>query len=409
MVEIQTCRISGSKNLMSVLNLGRQALTGVFPKSTSHPVSVGPLELVWCSDSGLLQLKHSYDLNEMYGENYGYRSGLNESMREHLRRKVANLLKVKPVLAGDVVLDIGSNDGTLLAEYKISGLRRIGIDPSGAKFAHYYASDITLIPDFFSAEALNSIVPRQGISLITSIAMFYDLESPRTFVSDIESILAKDGIWHLEQSYMPSMLRTNAYDTVCHEHIEYYSLSVIKDLIEAFDLRIIDVGMNSVNGGSFAITVARKASKYCANSAVINWLLEQEDRMGLDTPRPYRDFEDRVYRHRNDLRRLIRQLSDDNKKIVGYGASTKGNVLLQFCDMSSRDLQCIAEINVDKFGSFTPGTKIPIVSEQEAKSMNPDYMLVLPWHFRESIMRREAEFLANGGKLIFPLPEIEIV
>jgi hypothetical protein len=239
--------------------------------------------------------------------------------------------------------------------------------------------------------------------------MFYDLEHPATFVADIAKILARDGIWHFEQSYMPTMLRLTAYDTVCHEHLEYYSLSVVQRLLAGAGLRVIDVEMNSVNGGSFAVTAARDDSPFKANDTVINWLLTQEDRMGLHTPRPFRQFEERVYEHRANLRSLIQALAADGKRVLGYGASTKGNVLLQFCQLGPSEIAAIADVNPDKFGAFTPGTGIPIVSEEEAKRMNPDYFLVLPWHFRDNVMHREAEFLANGGKLIFPLPEIEIV
>ncbi len=407
--EIEGCRVSGSKTLVSVLNLGHQVLTGVFPKSPSEKITKGPLELVWCPDSGLLQMRHTYEPTEMYGENYGYRSGLNQSMVNHLVEKVGYLERMLSLNSGDVVLDIGSNDATLLKAYSAEGIHRVGIDPTGKKFSKYYTNDIKLVPDFFSADAYHSIGLKPARS-ITSIAMFYDLETPVEFARQIESILADDGVWHFEQSYMPSMLRLNSYDTICHEHVEYYSLGVVKKILDLAGLKIVDVVMNAVNGGSFAVTAA-KASHHSAkpNHAVIDWLLEQEDRMGLHAPRPYRDFEERVFRHRDDLTRLIRALNADGKKILGYGASTKGNVMLQFCGLTDRDILAIAEVNPDKFGCFTPGTHIPIVSEAEARAMNPDYFLVLPWHFKDGILRREKDYLSNGGRMIFPFPEIEIV
>jgi hypothetical protein len=407
--KIEGCRISGSPNLIKVLSLGNQVLTGVFPRNLNQSITSGPLDLVWCPDSGLLQLNHSYDLGEMYGLNYGYRSGLNDSMVSHLRNKVSHLQRLRPVHSGDIVLDIGSNDATLLSAYNVSGLNRIGIDPTGVKFSSFYKDGIELVPDFFSENAYKSKFPNKKASIVTSISMFYDLERPSEFVADIASVLDKNGIWHFEQSYMPTMLRMASYDTVCHEHLEYYSLHVVKSLVEKHGLKIIDVQMNGVNGGSFAVTAARFDSQLTPNTAVIDWMLGQEDRMGLHTPKPYRDFEERVFRHRDDLIRLIRSLNADGKKVVGYGASTKGNVLLQFCGFTKNDILCIAEVNSDKFGAFTPGTHIPILSEEDVKAMKPHYMLVLPWHFRDSIVRREAEYLALGGKLIFPLPEIEIV
>jgi hypothetical protein len=239
--------------------------------------------------------------------------------------------------------------------------------------------------------------------------MFYDLESPIGFAQEIERILAPDGIWHFEQSYMPSMLRMTSYDTVCHEHLEYYSLGVVTHILDAADMRALDVKMNSVNGGSFAVTAVRKGDARRGSEPVIAWLLEQEERMGLDTTRPYRDFEERVYRHRADLLRLLKTLAADGKKVIGYGASTKGNVVLQFCGVTAAEIAAIAEVNPDKYGAMTPGTHIPIISEADARAMKPDYFLVLPWHFKEGIIGREAEFLAAGGRMIFPFPEIEIV
>ncbi len=407
--EIKQCRVSGSKNLVSVLNLGHQVLTGVFPKSESEQITSGPLELVWCPDGGLLQLRHSYDPNEMYGQNYGYRSGLNQSMVNHLTEKVRYLERMVNLKLGDRVIDIGSNDATMLKAYSVSGIKRIGIDPTGKKFAQYYTEGIRLIPDFFSAAAYRA-VESQPARIVTSIAMFYDLDAPVEFARQIESVLADDGIWHFEQSYMPSMLRLNSYDTICHEHLEYYSLGVVKNILDKAGLKIVDVVMNTINGGSFAVTAAKTGNRSVGqNLAVIDWLLEQEHRMGLDTPRPYRDFEERVFRHRGDLTRLIHALNADRKKILGYGASTKGNVVLQFCGLTNKDILAIAEVNSDKFRCFTPGTHIPIISEREARAMKPDYFLVLPWHFKDGILRREKEYLASGGKMIFPFPEIEIV
>ena len=406
--KISKCRISGSPNLITVLSLGEQYLTGVFPKSLHEPITKGPLDLVWCPDSGLLQMKQSYSLDEMYGENYGYRSGLNGSMVRHLQQKISTLEQMVKPAETDLVIDIGSNDATSLKAYK-GKFQKVGIDPIGKKFKEYYTNGINLIPDFFSAKGFKANFPNNKVKIITSIAMFYDLESPMTFVNDIEAVLADDGVWHFEQSYMPSMLRTNSYDTVCHEHLEFYSFKVVKNMLESCGIRVIDVQMNAVNGGSFAITACKKGASYKSNLPIINWMLKQEDDMGLDTPKPYRDFEERVFRHRKNCTELIEALVADGKKIIGYGASTKGNVLLQFCGLTTTHIPCIAEVNEDKYGSYTPGTNIPIVSEKEARAMNPDYFLVLPWHFKHGILEREKEFIAQGGKFIFPLPEIEIV
>lgn len=406
--KIDRCRLSGSQNLLPVLSLGVQELTGVFPRTIDQPVTAGPLELVWCPDSGLLQLAHSFEPSEMYGDNYGYRSGLNQSMVRHLTQKMRYLEKVWRLRPGDVVLDIGSNDATSLKAYETPDLTRIGIDPTGAKFREFYTDDIKLVPDFFTERNYRSVESRPT-KIVTSIAMFYDLEDPVGFAREIAAVLADDGVWHFEQSYLPSMLRLCSYDTICHEHLEYYSLGAVQKILDAAGMKLVDVQMNAVNGGSFAVTAAKKSSAAQANRAVIDWLLEQEDRMGLGTPRPYREFEERVYRHRDDLVRLIRALNADGKKVLGLGASTKGNAVLQFCGLTPADIPAIADVNPDKWGAFAPGSRIPIVSEADARAMNPDYFLVLPWHFKEGIIAREQEFLARGGKMIFPFPEIEIV
>jgi len=406
--EISKCRISGSSNLITVLSLGEQYLTGVFPKSLDEKISKGPLDLVWCPDGGLLQMKQSYSLDEMYGDNYGYRSGLNASMVRHLTNKIRILERMVTLSESDLVIDIGSNDATSLKAY-ISKCRKVGIDPTGNKFREYYTDDIFLIPTFFSAEAFKKDFGNDKAKIITSIAMFYDLESPAAFVKDIEQCLADEGIWHFEQSYMPSMLRTNAYDAICHEHLEFYSLNVVKNLLESCGMRIIDVQVNDINGGSFAVSACKQNASYKSNTAVINWLLQQEKEMELDSQLPYAAFKTRVFKHRKNLVDLINALVADGKKIFGYGASTKGNVLLQFCGFTTQQIPYIAEVNEDKFGSYTPGTGIPIISEKEAKAMKPDYFLVLPWHFKNSILQRESEYIEQGGKFIFPLPEIEMV
>ena len=406
--EITKCRICGNSDLKTVVSLGEQTLTGVFPKSESEKITKGPVDMVWCTDCGLLQLKQSYSLDEMYGDNYGYRSGLNQSMVDHLTQKIQTLEQLVIPGADDIVIDIGSNDATSLKAYQ-SKCKKVGIDPTGKKFQEYYTNDILLIPDFFSAQQFEAAYPGKKTKIITSIAMFYDLESPQSFVQDIAKVLADDGIWHFEQSYMPFMLQTNSYDTLCHEHLEFYSVKVIKALLENNGMCVIDVQTNDINGGSFAITAGKKDCPYKPNTPLINWMLDQEKKMGLDTIEPYLAFGERMVKRKESLKALILALIADGKKIFGYGASTKGNVLLQYCGFTKEEIPCIAEVNEQKFGSFTPGTLIPMISEKEARAMKPDYFLVLPWHFKHNILSREKEFRKQGGKFIFPLPEIEIV
>lgn len=404
---IQGCRLCGSVDLVSVLNLGSSRLTGVFP-NPGEEVPAGPLELLWCAACTLVKLAHSFPADEMYGDNYGYRSGLNNSMVQHLVGKAQALELAAGLRDGDVVLDIGCNDGTLLGGYQTDGLHVLGIDPTADKFSQFHPAGMTYIADFFSADNYAKLGVEQA-KVITSIAMFYDLDDPLKFARDVAASLHPEGIWHFEQSYMPAMLRTTSYDTVCHEHIEYYSLRNVLYILAKVGLRVSAVRFNGVNGGSFSISAVHEGSAHPSDEALIGWLLGQEERLGLSSPAPFRAFEERVFRHRSDLSALLQTLRDNGKRVLGYGASTKGNVLLQFCGIGPNLLPAIAEVNPDKFGRVTPGTNIPIVSEDEVRAQRPDYLLVLPWHFREGILRRETEYLKSGGRIIFPLPEIEIV
>ena len=413
--EIEKCRICGNRDLVSVLSLGEQHLTGVFPRAKSTAISKGPLELVACSTAsrkkgcGLVQLRQTYNLEEMYGANYGYRSSLNKSMVKHLREKVQTLVDRYPLSPGDVLLDIGSNDGTLLSFYPELGVEVVGIDPSAAKFASYYREHITLIPDFFSADLFRQRFGSRKAHIVTSIAMFYDLESPLRFMQDIASILDDEGVWHFEMSYLPAMLRTMSYDTICHEHLEYYSLKQIKWMTDRCGLKILNVEFNETNGGSFAISVAHQSSSHPESTAQWEELLRIEETEALATVSQHRAFATAVELHKAELLDLLRSLKAEGKTVLGYGASTKGNVLLQHCGITPELLPAIAEVNEDKFGCFTPGTHIPIISEAEAHARKPDYLFVLPWHFREGIIKRENAYLQRGGKLIFPLPTVEIV
>ncbi|HTS18167.1 MAG TPA: class I SAM-dependent methyltransferase [Verrucomicrobiae bacterium] len=413
--EINRCRVCGNPHLEEVLTLGPQALTGVFPRSPEERVTTGPLTLVKCSERdpgascGLLQLHQSYNPDEMYRGSYGYRSGLNPSMVRHLQHIVDKIIELVPLQPGDVVLDIGSNDASLLKSYPNPRLTRIGIDPSAANFRQYYPDDVTLVTDYFSATAFRSAMGRRKAKAITSIAMFYDLESPQSFVEDIHSVLADDGVWVFEQSYMPTMLQKTAYDTVCHEHLEYYGLRQITWLLDHAGFTILDVELNDINGGSFRVTASPQRSPLRPRSNTWETLLRGEETAGLHTLKPYLAFKDSVFRHRDELTRAVHEIHQRGKTILGYGASTKGNVVLQFCGFTPREIPAIAERNTEKYGRFTPGTLIPMISEQEARDRHPDYFLALPWHFREDFLKRERAFLDGGGRFLFPLPTVDVV
>lgn len=413
--EVKSCRICGNPDLAPILSLGVQALSGRFPSKDEPDPPKAPLGLVKCNDTnnpnscGLLQLKYSVFPDELYSHDYGYRSGINQTMKLHLEGIVRRVQEIVDLHANDAVLDIGSNDATLLNSYEIPGLQKIGIDPTGEQFLESYTKDIELVCDYFNPSNYHSASPNKQAKVITSIAMFYDLESPMNFVKDIKEILHPDGIWLLEQSYMPTMLEMNSFDTVCHEHLEYYSLKQIDWMLKRNGLRIFDLEFNNVNGGSFRLYVCHNNAVFKSNQEKIALTVFNEKKLKLDSKLPYEEFSKRVLRIKDELYNLLTTEKAKGKSLYVYGASTKGNVTLQFCNIDHTLITAAADRNPDKWGRRTPATNIPIVPEEEAREAKPDYFLVLPWHFREEFVKREGDFLASGGRFIFPLPEIEII
>ena len=404
---IHHCRICGNTNLPKVLDLGEQVLTGVFPKVKSQVVTSGPLQLLKCAGGeescGLLQLAHSYDLGEMYGENYGYRSGLNPNMVRHLHAKVARILEVVDISGNPIVLDIGSNDGTAVSAYPGDQCTRVGFDPTAGKFRQYYPEGVRVVQDFFSARRFNEEFPGRKARIVTSFSMFYDLERPMDFMREVASILDERGIWVFEQSYMPLMLERNSYDTVCHEHLEYYGLRQICWMTARCRLKIIDVEFNDVNGGSFSVTAARADSDFTESAEVEN-ILACELAAGLNSLEPYLAFQERAEASRDALRAFVTQAREQGKRVAFLGASTKGNVILQYCKFTTDEVEAVGEVNPDKFGAYTPGTLLPIIDEKELLLNEPDELIVLPWHFRDYFIER---YRLSKGHLVFPLPLLE--
>ena len=306
--------------------------------------------------------------------------------------------------SGDLVVDIGSNDSTTLRAYPDLDLTLVGIDPTGIKFHEYYPSNVQLISEFFSSKLLNERFPDKKAKVITSFSMFYDLESPMDFMQEVYDVLADDGIWVFEQSYMPTMLKNNSYDTVCHEHLEFYALHQIKWMADRIGFNILDVEFNDINGGSFSIVVAKSLGDTRVTPQVQE-ILKNEDSIGLNTLKPYKDFANRVVKLKDELLKFIKTAHINGETVSAIGASTKGNVLLQYCDLSDDKIDFVGEVNAEKYGCYTPGTWIPIIPEEELLSKNPDYLLILPWHFREFFEKNK---VYSNTKLVFPLPELEI-
>jgi hypothetical protein len=412
-----TCRICASPHLTPVLSLGNHRIAGAFadPNGNQPVQRALPLELVRCDMTldeqacGLLQTKHTVPGSILYSS-YWYRSGVNRTMIENLHGIAAGVEAIVPLEAGDLVVDIGCNDGTLLDGYTAEGLRYVGFDPSDvARYATAKGYDV--VRDFFSGEGLRRRRPDQKAKAVTSIAMFYDLEQPRAFVADVASALAEAGIWVIELHYLPQMLERNAFDAIVHEHLEYYSLAVIERLIGEEGLEVVSAELNDINGGSIRLFIGHEGrhQRTAEQAARLGELRVAEFELALDSPEPYETFRLGVERVRDELLAICRKVTDDGKTIHVYGASTKGNTILQYAGIDSTLIAAAADRNPDKWGSETIGTKIPIISEEESRAMNPDYYLALPWHFLDEFLERETEFLARGGQFIVPLPEVRLV
>jgi NDP-4-keto-2,6-dideoxyhexose 3-C-methyltransferase len=398
------CRVCGNPSLVPVLDLGMRALTGIFPRP-GEDVPIAPLELIRCDPSGcgLLQMGHTADLSLMYGAHYGYRSSIRPFMINHLNGKVATLTGMVELNPGDLVLDIGSNDATLLKAYPPT-VTRVGIDPTGEKWRDYYPDDIALIPDFFSRDAFTERYGERKAKIVTAIAMFYDLPDPLGFMTQVRDILADDGVWMIEMSYALPLLEIPAYDAICHEHLEYYQLRQIEWMAERAGLTLTTAEITEVNGGSLCVTLVKDASKHRVGRAGIERIRQREAALRLDADETYETFARRVARHRDRVRGFFDRSRKAGMLTIGYGASTKGNVILQYCGITTDDLPCIGEVSEEKHGAVTPGSGIPIVSEEQAKAGRPDQLFVLPWVHRQGFVEREREFVAAGGRLVFPLP-----
>jgi SAM-dependent methyltransferase len=411
------CRICASKALTAVLSLGDQYIAGSFadPKGKPPVQRRIPLDLVRCDPSldqnacGLVQLRHSVPPNILY-RSYWYRSGINQTMRDNLAGIAHQAEEFVQLQSGDLVIDIGCNDGTLLKSYRTKGIRILGFDPATNIVEYARAAGVPVVNDFFSAASLRSVYPDEKPKVITSIAMFYDLENPHSFVQDIKTILHDRGIWILELSYLPTMLAMNSFDTICHEHVEYYSLAPMERLLAEHDLAVLDVTLNDVNGGSFRIVVghAGKASLSPEGLARVQDMRLKEFELALDSDAPFAVFRDNIRKIKKDLQAFLKKAKKQRKLVHGYGASTKGNTILQYCDITPDLVPAIADRNKDKWGSHTIGTNIPIISEEDSRRQNPAYFLVLPWHFITEMKKRESDFLKRGGKFLLPMPDVRL-
>ncbi len=399
--ERSACRISNAP-MIDVLDLGDLPFS-CFPNPEDPNPELLPLKLCLSPESGLVQLRHSIDPDEMYNQ-YWYMSGINQSMTLALKSIVDQaILRSKLDLnPGDIVVDIASNDGTLLSAYP-DHLFRVGIDPA----KNIKPKNCNLhINTYFSAEAYEEKLGSKKAKIVTSIAMFYDLEDPIKFAKDVAKILQPGGLWILELSYLPTMLEKNSFDTICSEHLEYYSLAAIEYILKRSGLEVEDVELNDVNGGSFRVYIRHQG--YAKETVAIHQMRQSEQSMKLTDPQTYLDFAKSVEKNKAEMIAFLETQKKLGKKVIGYGASTKGNTILAYYGIGPELLPYVADRNPIKWGRETV-TRIPIISEDEARKMKPDYFLTLPYHFINEFLTRETEFLQHGGKFVLPIPNLKVL
>jgi NDP-4-keto-2,6-dideoxyhexose 3-C-methyltransferase len=396
---ISNCRSCFSPDLKTIINLGNQYLSD-FRNDKSKPDSF-PLNLLLCNTCNLVQLDATVSRDLMYHDGYGYKSGINDLIVKNLKMLVAYGMKLKENPSR--WLDIACNDGTLLSMLP-SNIFRVGVDPV-KKFKELSKMHADLIiNDFFPCDATKDL---DKFDVITSISMFYDIDDPNQFVKDVKDKLSADGIWIVQQNYLLAMLQNNSFDNICHEHIEYYSLKAMNYLMEKNGLEIFDVFLDEINGGSLITAMTHKGKRVVKPSVELQ--LQKELDYGLETMKPYKEFESRVEQIKIELIDLLKKIKSRNQRVQIYGASTRGATIWQYIHADENLVECAVERQNEKIGKFFSAVGLPIISEEQMRINPPDYLLVGPWFLKESFVKREQDFLAEGGKFIFPLPIVEIV
>jgi len=367
---------------------------------------------------GAARLEKCTPIHSMFGK-YWYRSGVNTTMRNELKGIVESVQSVHKLNDGDLWLDIACNDGTLLS-YVPNNIKKLGIDPAEDSFKEE-SSKIAdeIIQDYFTLESFKrSKFKKKKASVVTCIAMFYDLDEPVDFLKDVSKVMEDDGLFIIQMSYTPLMIKQLAFDNICHEHVYYWGLTSMQKLLNKAGLKVVDARVNDVNGGSFRLYIKKKKSNITSFGSApyrdvcnvrVESLAKWEKSLKLDKEKIWLDFFNRIETLKEQTVNFIKEEKAKGKVICGYGASTKGNTLLQYFGLDNTLIDAIAERSHYKFGLKTIGTNIPIKSEEDVRAMNPDYMLVLPWHFISEFIKRENEFLSKGGKFIVPCPTFEII
>ena len=405
-MRINYCRICKNKKLTNLFSLGKLCFTGKFP-SENQNIKKEPIDLVICNQCELVQLGHNFDLKYLYGPDYGYRTGINNTMLNHVKNVVQNLSKKTKLKRNDQVLDIASNDGSLLNFYK-KNVVTFGIDPILNKYEKLYKNINFKVSDFFSSNKIKKKTKKK-FKIITALSVFYDTADPNKFLKDVKTLLKKNGIFLLEFADLASIIKNKMFDTICHEHLEYYSSKVIINLCSKHGLKVFDIKSNDINGASKQYYISHETSIYKENSFILKKIKEEENKLNLSKPITYKKFITDIKIQKKKLVNFLKKERQKGKKIHCYGASTKGNVLLQYYNIKNDLIDFVAERNNKKYSLYTPGSKIKIISEILSRFYKPNYYLVLPWHFKKEILFREKIIRKKGTKFIFPLPKLKIV
>jgi len=402
---IKKCRNCLSSQLSKLFSLGSLSFTGKFSQKINQNIPKGRITLFMCNHCKLVQLDRNFNPQYLYGKDYGYRTGINKTMTNHVEIVAKDLAKMVNLTNNNAVLDIGSNDGTLLNFYSNKTIK-VGIDPLIKKYKKFYKRINIAIPSFFNSRIIKKKIAKK-FKIITALSMFYDLENPNKFLSEIHDLLDYDGIFFLEHADLYSIIKKNIFDTICHEHLEYYSSSIIMQMCKNNKLRVFKHQFNDTNGGSSGYFICHEKSKYPQNKKSLRKLILLEKNAEIDKKKTFKKFFKKIKNIKLHTNLLIKKIKKDKKIIHGYGASTKGNVLLQYFNIGQY-IDFIADRNPLKYNKFTPGTKIKIISEKLSREKKPDFYFVLPWHFKKEILKRE-KYTLSFAKFIFPLPKIKII
>jgi hypothetical protein len=404
--KIKSCRISNDQQLIAIGKLGPLTLTGSFLPSVKSKIPITPVNIVFSKKSLLLQLAHNYKLSRLFGNNYGYRSGLNKTMVKHLKKKAKKLSNFLKLKKNDFILDIGSNDGTFLNSFN-KNINKFGSDPTAKKYKEFYDKNISIIPDLFPNNKILTV--KKKFKLISSIAMFYDLMDPIKFCHEVANLLHSEGIFHVELAYLPDIINKNLYDTFCQEHLTYYSYLSFSYLVDQTPFKIINYERNLINGGSINFNLAFKNSKHKINIIELKKLNDYETRKKIHLVATYKNFFRKIKKDAQKLNLELKDIKAKNKRIYGFGASTKGNVILQMAKINHKLVEGIYDVNSFKFNKYTPGSKILIKDEKEIYKDRPDYLLLLIWHFSDTIKMKIKKFNLKKMKCIIPFPKFKIL